>query len=87
MTPVTTGKRHVLVTEYWRGPARTCPHRCDTINGECNFDPSTDNVDMFFEEIVGATEGGLETMAAMAAATDADRSEDSADDEVVAGKV
>ena len=25
----------VLVVEFWRGPARTCPHRCPTFGGVC----------------------------------------------------
>lgn len=31
VTPVTRGVRQVMVTEYWRGPPRHCPHRCDDI--------------------------------------------------------
>ena len=36
-TPVTRGTREVLVIELWRGPARSCPHRCLQPTGECNF--------------------------------------------------
>lgn len=30
VTPVTRGVRQVLVLEFWAGPPRRCPHRCDT---------------------------------------------------------
>ena len=37
VTPVESGKRTVLVLEVWRGPARTCPHRCPNPEGACHF--------------------------------------------------
>lgn len=34
--PVTRGVRQVLVVEFWRGEARTCPHRCaQPLPGAC----------------------------------------------------
>jgi hypothetical protein len=35
VSPVTRGRRHVLVLEFWGGPARTCPHRCELLRGAC----------------------------------------------------
>eukprot|EP00928_Gymnodinium_smaydae_P057731 TRINITY_DN40954_c0_g1_i1.p1 TRINITY_DN40954_c0_g1~~TRINITY_DN40954_c0_g1_i1.p1 ORF type:complete len:233 (+),score=31.08 TRINITY_DN40954_c0_g1_i1:76-699(+) len=35
VSPVTSGCRSVLVVEYWRGPARTCPHRCSALGPRC----------------------------------------------------
>jgi len=33
---VETGTRRVCVVEWWRGPARTCPHRCESLaKGRC----------------------------------------------------
>jgi hypothetical protein len=32
--PVTRGTRVVLVAELWRGPEKTCAHRCQTL-GAC----------------------------------------------------
>jgi len=40
VTPVTKGTRQVLVVEFWEGPDRTCPHRCQAL-GECNMTPQT----------------------------------------------
>ena len=37
--PVTGGLRRVLVAELWRGPNKTCPHRCCTI-GSCDYNMS-----------------------------------------------
>ena len=36
VTPVTAGRRMVLVAELWEGPARTCAHRCLTA-GPCEY--------------------------------------------------
>ena len=36
-SPVTRGTREVLVIELWRGPARSCPHRCLQPTGDCGF--------------------------------------------------
>jgi len=56
---------------------RTCPHRCEVMHSNCNFTTSREeDEDMFFEEMVGATEGGLDVMAAMAAATNLDSDSD-----------
>jgi len=35
--PVTRGRRRVLVAELWRGPEKTCAHRCLT-TGPCGHD-------------------------------------------------
>lgn len=35
VTPVTRGERRVLVLEFWRGPARRCPHRCAARQKSC----------------------------------------------------
>jgi len=32
---VTKGTRNVLVVEFWKGPPRTCPHRCEKLSGTC----------------------------------------------------
>lgn len=32
---VTQGVRKVLVIEFWRGTARTCPHRCESLRLRC----------------------------------------------------
>ena len=38
VTPVTRGVRQVLVLEFWRGPPRRCPHRCDVpADVECDW--------------------------------------------------
>jgi hypothetical protein len=37
VAPVVGGTRRVLVVELWRGPACTCPHRCQRSNGECTL--------------------------------------------------
>lgn len=37
VTPVRSGTRSVLVIELWRGPARSCAHRCLNPTGECHF--------------------------------------------------
>lgn len=34
--PVTEGARTVLITELWRGPEKTCAHRCLTL-GDCDY--------------------------------------------------
>jgi len=33
--PLTHGQRRVLVVEFWRGPARQCPHRCGILGETC----------------------------------------------------
>ncbi|CAE8696588.1 unnamed protein product [Polarella glacialis] len=33
--PVSQGVRRVLVLEFWRGPARRCPHRCRCLAASC----------------------------------------------------
>lgn len=78
VAPVTKGTRQVLVAEYWWGEQRECGHRCDQHWGECKFTPDGEKMDMFFDELVGATEGGIDVMAAAAAAADED--DDSGDD-------
>ena len=35
VTPVTKGKRQVLVCEIWHGRERECAHRCEQHDGEC----------------------------------------------------
>ncbi|CAE8672071.1 unnamed protein product [Polarella glacialis] len=37
--PVTAGRRHVLVVEFWRGPSRRCPHRCRSLQPTCPAEP------------------------------------------------
>lgn len=37
VSPVTSGTRAVLVIELWRGPRRTCAHRCLNPMGDCHF--------------------------------------------------
>ena len=37
VAPVYSGTRSVLVIELWRGPPRTCPHRCLNPLGACAF--------------------------------------------------
>ena len=37
--PVTSGTRHVLVLELWRGGERRCPHRCRSFRGPCPLEP------------------------------------------------
>jgi hypothetical protein len=32
---VTKGTRRVLVVEFWRGPERSCPHRCEWLGWTC----------------------------------------------------
>lgn len=81
VAPVTKGTRQVLVAEYWWGEQRECGHRCDQHWGRCEFTPDSEKMDMFFDELVGSTEGGIDVMAAAAAAADDDDdSEDSEDD-------
>ena len=41
------------------------------------FTPDGEKMDMFFDELVGATEGGIDVMAAAAAAADDDSEDDS----------
>lgn len=36
---VETGIRRVLVMELWRGPARSCPHRCEFLGKSCPMEP------------------------------------------------
>eukprot|EP00756_Hemistasia_phaeocysticola_P016596 Hpha_TRINITY_DN15487_c3_g1::TRINITY_DN15487_c3_g1_i2::g.177349::m.177349 len=38
VAPVTRGRRRVMVLEFWRGPERSCPHRCETVAGPCPRD-------------------------------------------------
>ena len=35
MSPVTAGRRHVLVLELWEGRESPCGHRCETRAGAC----------------------------------------------------
>jgi hypothetical protein len=77
VAPVTKGTRQVLVAEYWWGEQRECGHRCDQHWGECKFTPDSEKMDMFFDELVGATAGGIDVMAAAAAAADDDSADDS----------
>ena len=37
VTPLTAGKRQVLVVELWQGEERDCPHRCVQHWGPCEF--------------------------------------------------
>jgi hypothetical protein len=37
VTPLTEGKRKVLVVEFWHGNRRRCGHRCDKPFGICTF--------------------------------------------------
>ena len=38
---VRSGRRNVMVLEFWYGPERQCSHRCERFGGEiCNRDPS-----------------------------------------------
>jgi len=36
VSPITSGKRTVLVCELWRGPQKCCPHRCKRL-GNCTY--------------------------------------------------
>eukprot|EP00931_Biecheleriopsis_adriatica_P092625 TRINITY_DN66416_c0_g1_i1.p1 TRINITY_DN66416_c0_g1~~TRINITY_DN66416_c0_g1_i1.p1 ORF type:complete len:325 (-),score=50.80 TRINITY_DN66416_c0_g1_i1:193-1128(-) len=36
--PISRGERRVLVVEFWRGPARHCPHRCNVLQGRCHLE-------------------------------------------------
>ncbi|KOO21682.1 hypothetical protein Ctob_006637 [Chrysochromulina tobinii] len=36
VTPVTAGRRHVLVMELWEGEERECAHRCERHTGPCS---------------------------------------------------
>jgi len=40
VAPVTAGCRRVLVAEFWRGPARRCPHRCRSLQVCCPQEPT-----------------------------------------------
>jgi len=40
VSPVVKGERRVLVCEIWSGEERTCGHRCELLQGECDFDPN-----------------------------------------------
>lgn len=40
VAPVAKGERRVMVCEIWSGEERTCGHRCELLQGECDFDPS-----------------------------------------------
>eukprot|EP01062_Namystynia_karyoxenos_P053898 TRINITY_DN4390_c0_g1_i1.p1 TRINITY_DN4390_c0_g1~~TRINITY_DN4390_c0_g1_i1.p1 ORF type:complete len:831 (+),score=158.70 TRINITY_DN4390_c0_g1_i1:78-2495(+) len=40
VAPVTAGCRRVMVLEFWKGPERGCPHRCETVAGRCPRDPA-----------------------------------------------
>ena len=38
---VRSGRRNVMVLEFWYGPERQCPHRCERFGNEiCNKDPA-----------------------------------------------
>ena len=38
---VRSGRRNVMVLEFWYGPERQCPHRCEHFGTElCNRDPA-----------------------------------------------
>lgn len=39
VTPVVSGCRRVLVVEFWRGPTRSCPHRCRSLQPSCPEEP------------------------------------------------
>jgi hypothetical protein len=84
VAPVTEGLRQVLVAEYWWGEHRECGHRCDQHWGRCEWTPGREQMDMFFDELVGATEGGVDIMAAAAAAAD-DDSESESESEAAGG--
>lgn len=63
VTPVTSGRRRVLVVEFWSGPACICPHRCQvaecpmTVHNKRQLDEA-DFEDSFFAlmdaEVVGS---------------------------------
>ena len=41
---VISGRRNVMVLEFWYGPERQCPHRCEKFGGQiCNRDPGQDS--------------------------------------------
>ena len=40
VSKVETGIRRVLVVELWRGPPRTCPHRCEHLGKSCKLEKS-----------------------------------------------
>ena len=42
LVKVKTGVRRVLVMELWRGPDRTCPHRCEHLGKSCNLENKAD---------------------------------------------
>jgi len=41
VAPVTAGIRNVLVMEYWSGPSRGCPHRCESLAKRCVLDQNS----------------------------------------------
>jgi hypothetical protein len=37
VAPITSGRRNVLITEIWKGPERSCAHRCLDPRADCSF--------------------------------------------------
>ena len=35
--PIDSGRRNVMIVEFWRGPQRQCAHRCLCQTGECKY--------------------------------------------------
>jgi hypothetical protein len=48
--PVTSGLRRVLVAELWKGPKRTCPHRCTT-TCDCSYSLSRNHMERSRENL------------------------------------
>ena len=45
VSPITRGRRRVLVVEVWGGEERFCGHRCDVRHGTCGFVDGSDSGD------------------------------------------
>ena len=58
---VTEGVRRVLVLELWRGPTRTCPHRCEFLGNSCPSESTyvqpTDTQETLLPFRLGGVEG------------------------------
>ena len=48
--PVTAGLRKVLVAELWRGPTKTCPHRCKTLD-KCTYSLTRNHMEQSRENL------------------------------------
>jgi predicted 2-oxoglutarate/Fe(II)-dependent dioxygenase YbiX len=47
VAPVHTGRRNVIIFEFWPGPERTCAHRCLDPAGTCKYNAHDSYVDRF----------------------------------------